>query len=255
MPNKHPSSTSVALVIALIVIVASGLAYGLGVMNMKKADPATETVIEQTADSAIEPGHDHDHDHEHATNTKAPKPASGDLLSAQPDDIVFGRKDAPVTIIEYSSLSCPHCANFHNEEFSKLETRYIDTGTAKLVVRPFPLNAPALKGALLVDCVDAPEKQKFLKVLFAMQRQWAFSESYISSLQQIAAVGGVSNEAFDTCMKDKAREDAIIAKVEKASESLAIQSTPTFFINGTKWTGTPSANAMGAAIEKAAKAK
>lgn len=249
MPNKHPSSGSIALVILLVVVVASGLAYGLGVMNMKKEDPTTETVIEETSGKAVEPEHDHA-----VAETPAQAP-SGDLLSVQPDDIVFGRKDAPVTIIEYSSLSCPHCAHFHNEEFSDLETRYIDTGSAKLVVRPFPLNAPALKGALLVDCVDMAEKQKFLKVLFAMQRQWAFSESYLDSLKQIAAVGGVSNEAFDTCMKDKAREDAIIAKVEKASESLAIEATPTFFINGTKWTSTPSADAMGAAIEKAAKAK
>lgn len=245
MPSKHPSSRSVAITIITFLVVTAAGAYGLGVMNMKKEEPTTETVIEETANSTNNDTHDHDHD------AKPAGPIDTDLLAIKDTDIVLGKSDAPVTVVEYSSLSCPHCANFHEKEFEKIQTQFIDAGQVKFVIRAFPLNAPALKGTQLVECVKPEERVKFLKVLFAMQPKWAFSESYMESLKQIAAVGGVSEEAFDACMADKSKEEAIIKNVEEASTKLGINGTPTFFINGKKLEDSPTAENMSEAIKAA----
>ncbi len=232
MAKNHMSARTLTIVIVAMCALFAGGAYTLGVMNMKQDLPKEETGVEATSNT--------------------PKRTEPDvtLLEVTADDIVMGKDDAPVTIVEYSSLSCPHCAHFHTKELPKLQEKLIDTGKAKLVTRSFPLNAPALKAAMVVDCASAEDKEKFLKVLFEMQQDWAFSSSYMDSLKQIAAVGGMSNEAFTTCVNDKAREDKIIKGTEEASERLLISATPTIFVAG-KAVGSPSAEAIEEAVNKA----
>jgi len=251
MANKHPSTKSVIVTIIAVILVLAVAGYGLGVMNMKKEEPAETPAPEQTT-TVEEPTSNVTTDAAQAPKaTESAPSATSTLLAPRADDVILGQADAPVTIVEYSSLSCPHCAHFHNEDLAKLEEKYIDTGKAKLVIRNFPLNAPALKGALLVSCVKPEDKPKFVKVLFSMQEKWAFSNSYLDSLKQIAAVGGVSEEAFTACMNDKAKEDTIIKEVEEATKALNITGTPTFFINGSKFEGHPDAEGMGEAVERA----
>ena len=227
--KKHPSSRSVAFTILAVIAVISIGAYSLGVMNMKKAEPeqdvaATEVSQENTSQETSE------------TPDSAPASTAG-VLAAQPNDIIIGKAEAPVTITEYFSLSCTHCADFHANELSKLQASHLDTGKAKLVIRHFPLNAPALKAAQLVNCVPVEDRRQFVKVLLEMQKQWAFTESYLASLKQIAAVGGVSGETFDTCMADKAAEQALIKQTENAGTVFKVDATPTFFVNGEKFPG------------------
>lgn len=161
-------------------------------------------------------------------------PKKADLLSFIDGDHILGDPKAKVKIIEYASLSCPHCANFHKETFPELKKRYIDTGKAAFVFRHYPLNETAFRGAMLTECVGQDKFFTFLKVLFDTQQKWAFSSDYLESLRAIAGVGGVDAKTFDACMADKAIENRLISGVSWASKELGVNVTPTLFINGEK---------------------
>ena len=164
-------------------------------------------------------------------------PINMELLEVGASDRVLGNPDAPVTIVEYASLSCTHCAHFHNDILPKIKENFIDKGKVKLVMRNFPLNEPALRGAMLANCVAPEQYYTFLKVLFQMQDKWAFSESFKDNLAQIASVGGVSPEQFGKCMVDTNLEKEALEIRKNGEEGLRIQSTPTFFVNGTRLEG------------------
>lgn len=161
------------------------------------------------------------------------------LLSPKPGDIIMGDVNALNTIVEYSSLSCPHCAHFHEKVLPDLEKEFITTGKAKLILRHFPLNDPALKASIVVECAGNAnlKRENFIKVFFSMQAQWAFAESYLADLKQIALVGGLDSAAFDSCVNDKALEERILAMRQMAETKLKVASTPYFFINGEKYVG------------------
>jgi len=144
-----------------------------------------------------------------------------------------------VTIVEYASLSCTHCAHFHETVFPELQKEFITPGKVKLVLREFPLNEPAIKAAELVECAgqNGLERANFVKVLFNMQAKWAFDDKFLASLKQIAGVGGIDSAAFDSCMADKALETKILAGRQDAEKNLGVNATPTFFINGVRYDG------------------
>lgn len=175
------------------------------------------------------------------------------VLAARPNDIILGDANAMVTIVEYSSLTCPHCAHFHKDVLPELEKEFISTGKAKLVLRHFPLNDAALKAAEVVECAGSQGSQRanFIKVLFEMQDKWAFNETYLADLKRIALVGGVDSASFESCTTDQTLETKILASRQEAGEKLAINSTPSFFINGTKLEGAPTIESLRAAIAAA----
>ncbi len=162
------------------------------------------------------------------------------ILDQQPYDRVLGHDDAPVTMVEYSSLSCPHCAQFHNEIFPELKEKYIDSGKLRLLARNYPINEPALRGSMLTMCVPDDKYYPFLKVLFSMQKKWAMSVDFMDSLKQIAKVGGVSEVEFDACMENEGVEKKVLEIKRDATEQLDIEATPTFYINGEKVQGARS---------------
>ncbi|HEU5047027.1 MAG TPA: DsbA family protein [Rickettsiales bacterium] len=166
-------------------------------------------------------------------------------------DITIGKKNAPVTIVEYASLSCPHCAHFFTDTYPALKEKYIDTGKARLVYRDYPLNAPALKAAQLVHCVEPDRRHEFVEVLFKMQSKWAYNMDYMDALANIAALGGVEKAKFDQCTSDTATENALIAIEKQAADEYKVNSTPTFFINGKEYQGDRNIDGMGKAIEGA----
>lgn len=199
-------------ILTLIVIAVAGYRYYTGLIPAQAADSnPTATPEKPTAEAA-----------------KA--------LDIQPTDIVHGDAKAKVTIIEYASLTCSHCAAFNTHVLPELEKNYIDTGKVKLVQRPFPLNEPALRAAQLTYCVPKEQYTTFTKVLFTSQGQWAYEPDYRASLSKIAGVGGMSKEAFDACMENKDVETRVLAS-RKTGEDLKVDSTPTFFINGEKFAG------------------
>ena len=171
---------------------------------------------------------------------EAPQPASnaGALETPNPmGEIVLGRADAPVTIVEYSSLTCPHCGAFHRDTLPKLKKQYIDSGQVKIYFRPFPFDPYATAGAMLAQCVAPAARVNFLDVLFKRQMQWIQSEKPMDELQKLARQAGLSESDFVVCLKDESKLEGIRQMQSAAAEELGVRSTPTFFINGEKLEG------------------
>jgi protein-disulfide isomerase len=161
---------------------------------------------------------------------------SNKFLKILDDDYILGQKDAPVKVIEYASLSCPHCAEFYINGFENLKN-YVDRGEVVFIYRDFPLNGPALAGSVAALCYFNKVNQgykyhNFIKNLFKNQEKWVFSPEFIEKLKEISQIYGISDAELTKCIEDKNMQKAIITKAKEASESLEIKSTPTFIING-----------------------
>ncbi|WP_298723190.1 DsbA family protein [uncultured Ferrovibrio sp.] len=155
-------------------------------------------------------------------------------------DMVLGKADAPVTIVEYASLTCPHCANFHSSILPELKKEFIETGKVKLVFRDFPLDQLAFAGAIVARCGGPERYFTYLDVLFAQQRQWATAQDPMGALKQIARLGGMSSEQVDTCFADKTLGDYILNQRLEGNQKFNVNSTPTLIINGKTEPGVPS---------------
>lgn len=160
-----------------------------------------------------------------------PAPISDPLAEVQEGDMVMGDANAPITMIEYSSLSCPHCAAHHASVLPEIKKAYIDTGKVKLVMRDFPLNRPAVEASLLAHCVSPMAYWGMSEQLFATQGQWA-TENSTPILASIAAAAGINGQDFQQCLSDEAMKQRIVQSVERASQVFKVDSTPTFVING-----------------------
>ena len=173
------------------------------------------------------------------------------LYHQLPSDIPMGDANAPVTMIEYASLSCPHCAHFARTIFPDIQKAYIDTGKVKYIFRDFPLDGQALKAAVIAHCADKDRYYTFVKVIFDKQDAWDGQKNYLELLTNIAKLGGLSGDKINACLDNKAMEDEVIQSKLTASNSLDIKATPTFFINGEKIEGAGSADEFHSAIDKA----
>ncbi len=233
--------------IILVVLIGAAASFGYFKQNAALTEPDTQTAAAQDAAAKD-------------AQAAAEKPVTPELISAtlviKPTDIVLGDNAAPVTIFEYSSLSCPHCANFHKEVLPTLQKEFITPGKVRLVLRHFPLNPPALKGAVLVECAgqNGQKRENFLKVLFDMQPKWAFDESFLKNLKQIAGVGGIDSATFDSCMADKSLEERVLAVRKEGEVELKISGTPAFYINNVLYEGERSVDGFRTAIGEAMKA-
>ena len=172
-----------------------------------------------------------------------------------PDDRILGKADAPVTIIEYASLTCPHCAAFAHETLPKIKAEWIDPGKAKLVFRDFPLDGSAVKASVLARCAPPEKFYGFIDVLFSSQESWARNPDPTPGLARIAKLGGMSEEQLNACMADNALQDKVLASRLTAEKEYKVESTPTFFINGTKLTGALPYEQFDEALKKAASAQ
>ena len=152
-------------------------------------------------------------------------------------DMVLGDPDAPVTIIEYASLTCPHCAAFHKQVYPEIKSEYIDTGKAKLVFREFPFDSIATAGSMLARCAEPKHYFGFIDVMFEQQSEWLSLGSPMEGIQEIARQGGFSNEQFQECITDTDVLEGIRWIQERGANEFGVESTPTFFINGVKVVG------------------
>ena len=147
-------------------------------------------------------------------------------------DIVLGRAEAPITIIEYASITCGHCGRFHRDLLPQLKKKYIDTGIARLIVREFPLESVAAASAMLVRCSKPDVQYSFLEALFERQQQWLVGNDVRDALVAIAKEFGMSAKGFDACLNDEALLKKVAASRSRANKEFGVKSTPTFFING-----------------------
>ena len=173
----------------------------------------------------------------------APHPLLADaqtVLALSKDDRILGNPEAPITIVEYASLTCPHCAHFTNDVLPELKKKWIDTGKAKLVLRDYPLDEPALRAAMIARCAPPDRYYGYVDIFFGAQEKWVTARDYRDALARLVKLGGMSREEFDNCLKNTALENKIVEGRLIASKELDVNSTPTFFINGIKFTGAPT---------------
>ena len=173
----------------------------------------------------------------------APPPLLADAQAAlqiTKDDRILGNPEAPITIVEYASLTCPHCAHFANDVLPELKKEWIDTGKARLVLRDFPLDEPALRAAMIARCAPPERYYAFADTFFAAQEKWVRSGDYREALARLAKLGGMGQAEFDTCIKNTDLENKIVEGRLRATQELDVNSTPTFFVNGSKLAGAPT---------------
>lgn len=145
-------------------------------------------------------------------------------------EFVLGNPKAKVTMIEYASLSCPHCAHFQEETYPKLKKDYIDTGKIKFLYRDFPLDGLALAGAVIARCVAPDKGHKLVEVLFAQQQKWITAPKPLEPLKELAKSVGISEEQTETCLSDKELVTSIREERELSIKTYQIDATPAFFI-------------------------
>ena len=154
-------------------------------------------------------------------------------------DVVLGAADSPVTIIEYASMSCGHCAEFHKTIYPKLKADYIDTNKVRFIFREFPLDIKAAAGAMLARCVGKDDPKKYhavVDILFATQNDWVLKETS-EQLRRVAKQAGMNDDTFNACLANQSMLDAMKKGQDEAYEKFKVDSTPTFFVNGTKLKG------------------
>jgi protein-disulfide isomerase len=183
-------------------------------------------------------------------------------VSAHTDDAaiperVLGKKDAPITVQEFASLTCSHCADFYNTVMPELEKRYIETGKVRFIFRDFPLDGLSLKAAAIAHCMPAEQFYPFISVLYKNLTTWAFSDKAEQMLLQYAKLGGLDEAKAKACLQDTKKLDAIVAQRTEATEKYDINSTPTFIINDgqEKLTGARSVDEFAALFDKLLAAK
>jgi protein-disulfide isomerase len=170
------------------------------------------------------------------TRTKSARLPPEDLLKPGPmPDLALGSPDAPVTIVEYASLTCPACANFHNKVLPALKEKYIDTGKVRLVFREFVLNEKDARAAMMSRCVGGEKSLPLVFALFAKQEDWAHASSTNEFFGKLFAVGqqaGITRQSFNKCQQDEKLLKKLVALRDRGAQ-FGVDKTPTFFVNGT----------------------
>ena len=168
----------------------------------------------------------------------APEPPGGadvpmaELMAPPPlGDESLGSANAPVTIIEYASMTCPHCAHFHETTFPELKKKYIDTGKVRFIFREFPLDQLAAAGAMLARCAGKDKYFPMIDTLFSQQREWVVQKP-LEPMFNIAKQAGFTQQSFDECLANQQMLNGIEESRTRAASKFNVNSTPTFFING-----------------------
>jgi protein-disulfide isomerase len=182
-------------------------------------------------------------------------PSNADLTQAGPlGEMAIGKDDAPVTIIEYASMTCPHCATFHNKTYPEMKKRYVDTGKVRYILREFPFDPLSAGAFMLARCAGKDSKDRYfalVETLFQQQARWADPnvKNPADPLFAIVRQAGFTKESFESCLRDQKLLDGIEWVRDRGAKSLGVQSTPTFFINGKQFRGALSIEDLEKAIE------
>ena len=164
------------------------------------------------------------------------------------DDIPLGSPTAPVTIIEYASMTCPHCAAFANGVFPKLKEKYIDTGKVRYIMREYPLDQLAAAAFMLARCAGPDKYYPLIETLFQQQPKWAIRQP-IPPLLAIAKQAGFTQQSFEKCLNDTALLGKVQEEREVGSNKFKVDATPTFFINGQRYSGEMSISDLDKVLE------
>jgi protein-disulfide isomerase len=166
----------------------------------------------------------------------APKPdAHFDKVEITADDHVLGSKDAKVTLVEYASLTCPHCARLNNEVMPRIKKEYVETGKVRYVYRDFPLDQLALAASVLARCAGPDRYFGFVDALFSTQGNWATAQDPSRALEQVGKLGGVTPEQYEACRKDDSIQTKVLEQRLSGEKTFQVNATPTLIVNGDKY--------------------
>ena len=180
------------------------------------------------------------------------KADNNSILNISDNDFFIGNDNAPVTIIEYASMSCSHCADFHNNTLDDLKSEYVDTGKVRFVFRDFPFNYPALAGSMIVGCVPEDVKYQYMNALYKLQNNWIRREHSDTrkELYKIMQSAGMQQDEFDLCLSNIDLENDILEGVMNAQREFNIRSTPSFIVNGVLYSGNKNIKEFRQIIDK-----
>ena len=182
-----------------------------------------------------------------AQNTDAEPPAPNGTVSnlkLTDKEYAMGPADAKVVLVEYASLTCPHCAQFHTSVLPGIKKEFVDTGKIRYVYRDFPLDRLALGAAMVARCAGRDNFFGFVDTFYAAQGQWSRASNPISALSNLAKLGGMSKSKFEACLKDVEIQNGILKQRLEASNEFKVQTTPTVFVNGERYGGGMTLNQM-----------
>ena len=174
------------------------------------------------------------------------------LLGVQAGDHVLGDPNAPITMIEYASFTCPHCAHFHTQILPEVKKKWIDTGKVKLVYRDFPLDQVAAKAAQIAECAGKDRYFGVVDLIFRGQQQWAAAQDPIAELSKPLRIAGLGDAEIKACLANDAKANEVVADF-RGGEAIGVNSTPSLFINGTLYKGARSVEDLDATFGKLAK--
>ena len=160
-----------------------------------------------------------------------------DKVKVNKEEFILGKVNAPITMVEYASLTCSHCAEFHTLTLPLIKKEFIETGKVRLIYRDFPLDQVALTGSMIAHCAGKDRYFAFIQTMFAQQKQWSNDPQPIKALAQIARLGGMTKHKFEKCINDKNVADAILQKRLDGDKQYKINSVPTILINGKRYSG------------------
>ncbi|MBB3975911.1 protein-disulfide isomerase [Rhizobium azooxidifex] len=227
-------------------------AAGADVASTPAAAPAATTETAQTESAQTAP----------SAGTTQSTPASAEVPPSEGDvdmakvlepgplpEMAIGEANAPVTIVEYMSMTCPHCAKFHNETFDAIKAKYVDSGQVRFILREFPFDPRAAAAFMLARC--APPEQYFpmVSMLFKQQEQWAAAENGREALLQMSKLAGFTQQSFEACLTNQKLLDDVNAVRERGAKEFGIAATPTFIVNGQRYSGEMSVAVMSALID------
>jgi len=172
-------------------------------------------------------------------------------------DMVLGEANAPVTIVEYMSTTCPHCAAFHNNTFDAIKAKYVDSGKVRFIVREFPFDPRAAAAFMLARCnpqdpsklTEAAQYFPMLAMLMKQQETWAAAQDGREALMQMSKLAGFTEETFKACLTNQKLLDDVNAVRERGAKEFGVAATPTFLINGQRYSGDMSVDTMSALID------
>ncbi|MBB6181221.1 DsbA family protein [Pseudorhizobium flavum] len=172
-------------------------------------------------------------------------------------EMAIGEENAPVTIVEYMSMTCPHCATFHNNTFDEIKKNYVDTGKVRFIIREFPFDPRAAAAFMLARCNPTkPEEAStpaqyfpMVSMLMKQQEAWAGAQDGRAALLQMSKLAGFSQETFQACLTNQKLLDDVNATMKRGADEFGVNSTPTFLINGKRYAGAMSVESMSALID------
>jgi len=209
-------------VVGVVVLAGAAVAVYQATSNNSRERPALQVATPATPAAAAA--------------VVAPAPDKHfDKVEIQPDDYVLGSKDAKVTLVEYASLTCPHCAALSNEVIPKFKKDYVETGKVRYVYRDFPLDQLALTASVLARCAGPERYFGFIDVLFSSQGNWARATDPVKALEQVGKLGGVTPEKFEECRKNEDLQTKVLQQRMDADKTFQINATPTLIVNGDRY--------------------